>query len=65
MRRLALATGPVHALLLAGLAAVPAPSSARPRVATKAKWPDPITGVSDVAGPGPGETTIHWTSGGS
>jgi endonuclease/exonuclease/phosphatase family metal-dependent hydrolase len=27
--------------------------------------PDRITGVSDVAGPGPGETTIHWTSGGS
>jgi endonuclease/exonuclease/phosphatase family metal-dependent hydrolase len=39
--------------------------SAPDRVATKAKWPDPITGVSDVAGPGPGETTIHWTSGGS
>jgi endonuclease/exonuclease/phosphatase family metal-dependent hydrolase len=71
MRRMALATGPVVALVLAAVPGVPAQSHTRAhshglgRVATKAKWPDPITGVSDVAGPGPGETTIRWKSGGS
>lgn len=38
--------------------------SAPKRVATKASWPDPITSVTNTAGPQPGETTISWSSGG-
>jgi endonuclease/exonuclease/phosphatase family metal-dependent hydrolase len=39
--------------------------SAPTKVATKASWPDPITGVTDTAGPLPGETTISWRSNGA
>jgi len=39
--------------------------SAPVRVATKAKYPDPITNVYDEPGPLPGETTIHWRTDGA